>query len=425
MTTIRETRVMGRFKLIELLDKGKFSTVYLGKHAHSNKMFALKLEERKVKMPQIEFESQVLRRLKRTRGIPELAWSGKTGGFNCLVLQKLGKNLGELCKDCGGSFSLKTSLMILDQILSVFEAVHDKFVIHRDIKPENFCVGEDTDTCDQIFMIDFGLAKIYYNERDGHSEFKYGKSTLGKALYASVFSHMRSEVSRRDDLESLIYMILHLTTGSLPWQSIASNSKSNKVLKNDTLSEIKKQFLESKFWKEAKTKLRFSFLSAADDEKNLVPIPEEIFEVYKHIRALEYEERPDYMFYRKQIKKVMVRYNLDYDSVFDWNLLPLEHSIDQSLKNIDDLLEKDYEFSEEEDRTISELIQFYENDGTVIDFELRKIRKQNKKYDVAGNDDDTLEESAILRQIEQKKKELEEKKNRKKGGKKDKDCQLI
>lgn len=423
MTSLTEIRIAGRFRLEEILDKGNFSTVYFGRHVHSNKLLALKLEDRKSKFPQVSFESQVLRRLKGTIGIPELIWSGSNGDFNCLVLQKLGSNLQTLCKNCGGSFSLKTSMMILDQLLGIFELIHSKWVIHRDIKPENFCIGEDSWNKNKFFMIDFGLSKIFYSEKEGHIEKRGGKSLLGKDLYASVNNHKGEELSRRDDLESLIYMILHLMTGSLPWQSIAGKKKTNKVMKNQQLKEIKKQFLMSKFWKLARVKLRSSDSVLSDSQDVLVKIPEGIKEIYEDVINLGFEQEPRYLKYRKIVKCIMMENKLENDYLFDWVFIPLKKNINENLDEIDKLIEGDYEFSEEEDDIIDDLIGFYESDKNVIDFNLREIRKQNKKYDVTGDVDETLEDSEILKQIEEKKNNLEVGKKKKK--KKDKDCNLI
>lgn len=224
MISLQETRVNGRFRLDSFKERGIFSEIYNGTHVHTNRDVAIKMENKKAKFPQVAFESQILRKLKKGEQIPELIWSGSDGDYNCLVLQKLGDNLMKKCtKYCNYSFSLKTCIILLDQIFDALQFIHEEGVVHRDIKPQNFCVGREEDNFDKVFLIDFGLSKIFYSEDSGHIEPRGGKSLLGDIMYASIANHEGKEQSRRDDLESAMYMIIHLMVGSLPWSSLAAN----------------------------------------------------------------------------------------------------------------------------------------------------------------------------------------------------------
>lgn len=80
-----------------------------------------------------------------------------------------------------------------------------------------------------IYIIDFGLAKKYKDLNTGqHIPMKGGKSLVGTARYASIASHEGFEQCRRDDLESLGYLLLYFLLGKLPWQGIQINNKSEK-----------------------------------------------------------------------------------------------------------------------------------------------------------------------------------------------------
>ena len=83
----------------------------------------------------------------------------------------MGPSLEDLFDKTLRKFSLKTVLMLIDQMISRIEYIHNRHFIHRDIKPDNFCVGLNK-TSNKIFIIDFGLAKRYIQRNGKHIEYK-------------------------------------------------------------------------------------------------------------------------------------------------------------------------------------------------------------------------------------------------------------
>lgn len=97
------------------------------------------------------------------------------------------------------------------------EKVHEERIIHRDIKPDNFLIGATDFNKDNIYIIDFGLSKIYKDEQGKHIPYKDGKKLTGTARYASIATHRGKEQSRKDDLECIGHVLLYFIKGSLPW----------------------------------------------------------------------------------------------------------------------------------------------------------------------------------------------------------------
>lgn len=130
-------------------------------------------------------------------------------------MQLLGPSLENLFDICQRKFSMKTILKIALSCLQKIEFIHSQNIIHRDIKPENFLIGLDH-LENTIFLIDFGLARkfVVNGQHIKHQE-KLGVN--GSCRYASINAHSGCQTSRRDDLESLGYMLIYFLTGSLPW----------------------------------------------------------------------------------------------------------------------------------------------------------------------------------------------------------------
>ncbi len=108
------------------------------------------------------------------------------------------------------------------------EHVHSRSFIHRDMKPENFVMGIGK-YCNKLYIIDFGLAKRYRDARTRvHIAYREDKNLTGTARYASVNAHLGIEQSRRDDLESLGYVIMYFMRSNLPWQGLKAATKKQK-----------------------------------------------------------------------------------------------------------------------------------------------------------------------------------------------------
>lgn len=200
----------------------------MGTNMTTGEEVAIKLETIRSRHPQLLRETKIYRSLHGSVGIPSVRWFGVEGDYNVMIIDLLGRSLEDLFNDCSRLFHLKTVLTLADQLLCRLDTVHTKCYIHRDIKPDNFLMGRGGRRT-MCYVIDFGLSKLYRDPRNHrHIPYREGKNLTGTARYASINTHMGIEQSRRDDLESLGYVLMYFLRGSLPWQGLKANTKKQK-----------------------------------------------------------------------------------------------------------------------------------------------------------------------------------------------------
>ena len=189
----------------------------------AGKEVAIKLQPTVPRNSPIRQESKIYKTLSGSPGIPWIMWSGKHGEFDVMILDLLGPSLEDLFKMRNKNFSLKTVLLIADQLVSTsphrdsfnvtwaifpfwaalthtpppyppqlerIEFIHSRDLVHRDVKPANFVMGVDKSSS-VINVIDFGLAKKFRDPRTTmHIPYQQDEQhRVGTSLFASIHTH--------------------------------------------------------------------------------------------------------------------------------------------------------------------------------------------------------------------------------------------
>ena len=285
------TIFFSKYKPIKKLGEGSFGKVY--KVEYNNQYYAMKMENKEHSQGLLESEATIMTYLKGPN-IPNIIFFGQNLDYNILIMQLMGKSLEDLI-NVHKIFTIKTVCMLGFQMVNNLQYIHDRHIIHRDIKPDNFVMGLNENNA-HLYIIDFGLSKKY---RSSETLLQYPlikrKKLVGTARYASIHALEEFEQSRRDDLESVGYVLLYFLRGSLPWQGLKVKAKEERY----------KKILEKK--------------KETTSEELCRGFPFIFQEFVNYARNLDYLEEPNY----DNIKNIFYSYvvndlNDNFDFFYDW-----------------------------------------------------------------------------------------------------------
>ena len=250
-------KINDKYVIKEKIGNGEFGNIYLGINELSNENVAIKIDSSDNIL--IKNEAKIYNILCNIDGIPKIKSYGKICKYNYLIIDLLGKSL-EYYKEKSEGVSLIKIKDLGIQMVKIINKVHNLNIIHRDIKPENLMFGINENK-ELLYLIDFGLSKLY-KQKNRHIKETKNNNIVGTLNYVSINIHKGVNASRRDDLESIIYILIELCIGKLPW---------DKIEKKEKIQEIKEKI----------------------DYKKL-KIPNEIIRILNYIKKLSFIENPNY-----------------------------------------------------------------------------------------------------------------------------------
>jgi serine/threonine protein kinase len=257
------TIIGNKYELINKINQGSFGALYQGKNIRTGELVAIKVEKRsESEVNTLKYEANVYNYLKNINNFVKLRWFGTDEKYNYLVVDLLGNSLkNKLVVD-----STKNNLEIVinfgKKIINKLMILHENKIIHRDIKPDNILLNSNN-SFEDIFIIDFSFCKKYIKHDGEHILEKKINKFIGSVNYISLNIHNLMEPCRRDDLESVIYILIYLYFGKLDWENSMSIEYIYETKKNIIFNEN---------------------------------IPECFRTMITYIRTLEFNERPNYFY---------------------------------------------------------------------------------------------------------------------------------
>ena len=255
--------INNKYRLLEIIGEGAFGSIYKGQNIRTQEMVAIKVEPINNETKLLKNESTIYQYLNNTPGVPSIKWFGKDNLNYYMVMNLLGDSLLTI-KNKKNCFSLKLVLQIGINIIKLLNTVHDKGLVHRDIKPDNFLLGLNSDD-KRLFIIDFGFCKSYLIDGE-HMPQKKTHNLIGTHTYASINAHRFIELSRRDDIESLGYMLIYFYKGFLPWQTFDYENTNDKII------QLKQQIIKEETY-----------------------VPKVLANYMNYVRNLGFSEKPNYI----------------------------------------------------------------------------------------------------------------------------------
>lgn len=282
-----------RYEILRKIGQGSFGSVYMAKDltAAGSPTLALKLEKKSAKRPMLQYEHKVYRALQGSDRFCRVHAFETSGPQHLLSMELLGDSIDARFGKCGRCVKDTTAMWLMKQMLACVEAMHAAFFLHRDIKPHNFAMSTRPP---YVKLIDMGLAKQYRTRNLEHIECKTDRKLTGTVRYTSVNVHRGIEPSRRDDLESLLYVLMYLLRGRLPWQGVDAECKEAKYVR---IGEIK---------------------ISTPPEKLCHGMPHDVFVLLKYVKGIMFASKPDYQYMQGVIQDYLDRENLRDGIPTEW-----------------------------------------------------------------------------------------------------------
>ncbi|PAV78657.1 hypothetical protein WR25_15464 [Diploscapter pachys] len=219
------------YKIVKLLGKGGYGAVYEVIRQRDGKHLAIKCESAEMTKKVLQMDLDVMKGAEAIRSVHFCKVEDRAyikDRFNMIVMKLINKNLWDLRverKDM--RFTLNTALKAATQSLLCIEELHRIGFLHRDIKPGNFAIGRpEAKENHVVFMLDFGLARRFMTDRKKDIRIPREQAPFrGTTRYAPLAAMMNHEQSRKDDIESWMYMVVEWTSGALPWRKYKANNR--------------------------------------------------------------------------------------------------------------------------------------------------------------------------------------------------------
>lgn len=283
------------WKVERQIGRGGYGTVFEARNIETGVLYAVKSEEPQWNSP-LSTEIRVYEKLTdiplQAKCFPKIYYDGYHHGHKVIVMELLGPSLWALQDRHKGKIPVPMTLKIGKHAFKILEQLHYKGIVHNDIKPNNLVLGrEGTPDAGNVFMIDFGMATFFRDAKGAHLPSRFAKQVFSTTLFGARAAHKRRVLSRRDDIESMIYNLVFLAKGSLPW---------------------------SEFVQQCSTPRYADVIGIKDSvvpEELFSGLPRQFLLLWTYFKTLEFREVPNYQFMRSLFTSALDDLGIEDDGI--------------------------------------------------------------------------------------------------------------
>ena len=271
------------FTLCSQIGGGGFGQIWKVQNTEDDEYYAMKIEPLNSQRRTLNFETNILKKLRFSDKFPKYIMDGQEDNFCFLVMELCGPNLSTIAQNLPNKrFNPAQMPILFSELLTMMEQFHSTGYIHRDIKPQNVCARFKGNS--PLLLLDYGVSKLFIDANRQHIEARDHAAAVGSPLYSSPNTADHLELSRRDDLYSLAYSILDLIGAQLPWRGMPDPNEAGRLKKANPLSKL------------------------------FTPYGENFVEIGRQIESLGYKDTPNY----KQLRELAMKgSNLTINN-FEW-----------------------------------------------------------------------------------------------------------
>eukprot|EP00347_Sterkiella_histriomuscorum_P004164 403361510 len=300
------------FQIIRTINKGAFAQVYEALDTITKRTLALKIQ----KMDQMFYtEVKIMKSLRKYKisvlvfithfisGFPQLHQYGSIDeDFGFIAMELLGPNSLEVLrkieqrkqKERSYGLPLASIIAIAVKLIGSLQGMHETGYLHSDVKPNNVVFEQYSEIEDfflldqrglvqlndkaQVYLLDFGLSETYLNQDGSHIQYDKINRQLGNKFFMSLSQLKKNVSSRRDDLEQLIYTLIFLTKGDLPW-SLKRNYSTQDIIKAKSCNRVIDMLFDN--------------------------IPYQFRQAYDYVKNLAFDEKPEYLMLQNIFKSML------------------------------------------------------------------------------------------------------------------------
>ncbi|KRY55698.1 Tau-tubulin kinase 1 [Trichinella britovi] len=281
--------LFSRFEIVRKLGVGSFGAVFEAIDKGSGQRVAVKLELKKYgrygKKEAILKEAKVIEAMQGVHHFLEYYGCGKQYDCHYIVMELADASVAKLLQRSEmGKFSLSTSAYFAYNFVEALKELHKAGFIHRDVKPANFVVKR-IGMILKVYLTDFGTAKRIENYRET-VKLQSKVPFVGSTNYSSPNVHMGKPYGPVDDLFSVFYSFLKISTGTLPW---CGRLKSIVAIQKFCISPT--ELIGCK--------------------------PETVYQIYEKLRSLTYDDELDYDWFIDKFKSLMISDLSPIEEIFE------------------------------------------------------------------------------------------------------------